>query len=154
MDTNDFEFYPKGETIMLSISKNIYVILTFNLLTIAFLSAIFIQKSHTIYPWHGVGMFIFNVCLATAIIISSYHVGKSLFNTKSNQILSVGFIFASVGFIWFSLSIVGYYSIIQEFSTPSFLINFSVFAIVFLIIPIFAAKPSKILTRLMARKHK
>jgi hypothetical protein len=138
---------------MKSLNKKAYTILAFNILIIAFLSAIFINKSHISYPWHSVGMFVFNACLVAAVIISSYHVGKTLFNTKSNQILSLGFFFTSVGFVLLSVSIVGYYSIIREFSTPSFLINFVVFTTVFLVVPMFAARPSKSLLKLLKKKN-
>jgi hypothetical protein len=98
-------------------------------------------------------MFVFNACLVAAVIISSYHVGKTLFNTKSNQILSLGFFFTSVGFVLLAVSIVGYYSIIREFSTPSFLINFVVFTTAFLVVPMFAARPSKSLLKLLEKKN-
>jgi hypothetical protein len=101
------------------------------------------------YPWHSVGMFVFNACLVAAVIISSYHVGKTLFNTKSNQILSLGFFFTSVGFVQLSIFIVGWYSIIREFNTHSFLINFVVFTTAFLVVPMFAAKPNKFLLKLV-----
>ncbi len=130
-------------------NKNIYTILAFNILVIAFLSAVFINQSHTIFPWHSVGMFVFNACLVAAVIISSYHVGKNLFNTNSDQILSLGFFFTSVGFVILSIGIVGYHSIIGEFRTSSFLINFVVFATTFLIVPIFAARPSKFLSKFL-----
>ncbi len=137
-----------------SINKKAYTILAFNILIIAFLSAIFIQKGHAFSPWHSVGMFVFNSCLAAAVIISSYHVGKTFFNTKSNQILSLGFFFTSVGFVQLSIFVVGYYSIIEGFSTPSFLINFAVFTTAFLVIPMFVAKPNKFLLKLTALVHK
>jgi len=132
-------------------NKNIYTILAFNILVIAFLSAVFINQSHTFYPWHSVGMFVFNACLVVAVIISSYHVGKKLFNTNSDQILSLGFFFTSVGFVILSIGIVGYHSIIREFSTPSFLINFVVFTTTFLIVPIFAARPNKFLSKVLKK---
>ena len=133
--------------------KKAYTILAFNILIIAFLSAIFLQKFQMFYPWHSVGMFVFNACLVAAVIISSYHVGKTLFNTKSNQILSLGFFFTSVGFVQLSIFIVGYYSIIREFNTHSFLINFVVFTTAFLVVPMFAARPSKSLLKLLEKKN-
>jgi len=134
---------------MKSLSKNIYAILVFNTLLIGFLSSVFVNKSHALYPWHSVGMFTFNALLVVAIVISSYHVGKSLFDTKSNQILSFGFFITSTGFILLSVSIVGYFAIIREFNTPSFLINFLVFATAFLIVPLLVAKPNKALAKLL-----
>ncbi len=131
------------------INKNIYTILAFNTLLIGLLSSIFINKSQTLYPWHSVGMFTFNALLVVAIVISSYHAGKSVFNTNSNQILSFGFFITSTGFILLSVSIVGYFAIIREFNTPSFLVNFLVFSIAFLIVPLLAAKPNKTLSKLL-----
>lgn len=127
-------------------------IFTINILSLAFLASIFIQKSHVGYPWHSLGMLVFKACLTATAIISSYHVGKVLFETSNSQILSVGFIFTSVEFIIFSLFIVGYNSIIREFSYPSFFINITVFVIIFLIVPIFAAKPVNFLLRLVNGK--
>jgi hypothetical protein len=135
----------------MSMNKNIYAILVFNTLLIVFLSAVFINKSQVFYPWHSVGMFVFNALLVVTVVISSYHVGKALFNTKSNQILSLGFFITSTGFILLSVSIVGYFAIIREFNAPSFLINFLVFTTAFLIVPMLAAKPSKLLSKILKK---
>ena len=134
------------------LNKSIYSIFVFNILIIAFLSSIFINKSQLFYPWHSIGMFVFSALLVVVVVISSYHIGKAVFNTKNNQILSTGFFFTSIGFVLLLVFIVGWFSIIKEFNASSFLVNFTTFIIVFFIVPIFVSKPNKFLLKFLKNK--
>ena len=127
--------------------KKTYIIILFNILIVAALAAILGQKTHTFYPWHNVVMFVFNAYIVTATIISSYLCGKSLFKTDSSQILSLGFFLTSIGFIILATFVVGLNIIISQFNTFSFINNFAVFVIAFIVIPILTARPNKIFSK-------
>lgn len=127
--------------------KKAYIILILNTLVVSALSVVLSQKTHTLYPWHNVVMFVFSSYVATITIISSYFAGKTIFKSEGKQILSLGFFLTSTGFILLSIFIVGLNLIIKQFDVYSFVNNFAIFSIAYIAIPLLTARPYKLISK-------
>lgn len=95
--------------------------------------------------------FVITVYAATIVVISSYRVGRVIFNRENNKILSTGFFYALIGFMFLSLATLGYLDYVKGFKPVSIVISLLVLVISFVILPMLVARKNTSLLKMISR---
>ncbi len=131
--------------------KRTFTILAFNALIVAILFTPLVQSDVTPKPLADALFFVITVYAATIVVISSYRVGRVIFNRENNKILSVGFFYALIGFMFLSLATLGYLDYVKGFKPVSVVISLLVLVISFVILPMLVARKNTSVLKIISR---
>ena len=132
-----------------------FTILAFNALIVSILFAPFAQVfTNDARPSFVVFLFIISVYAATILIVSSYHVGRVIFNRDNNKILSAGFFYALIGYILLMFATLGYMEYVKGFVSPENIVTATMIVASFVAFPMLAAKPNRRLLKAISRVTK
>ncbi len=132
--------------------KRTFTILVFNSLIVSLLFTPFAQEAATgEKPLSTVFFFIISVYAATIIIVSSYRVGRVVFNRASDKTLGFGFGYALIGYILLMFILLGYARYVEGFVSSEGVIGSIVLITSFVVFPMLAAAPNRKLLKAISR---
>jgi len=131
--------------------KKTYTILAFNALIVSILFAPFAYYIADVKSSFNAFLFIIMTYAATIVIVSSYRVGRVIFNRENSKILSAGFFYVLIGFFFLLILTLGYLDFIQGFKSPKYIVNSIALITSFVLLPMLAAKPNTMLLKAISR---
>jgi hypothetical protein len=131
--------------------KRTFTILAFNALIVSTLFAPLTQSVLNFKPELAVLLFVIMAYAATIVIVSSYRVGRVIFSHESGKILSAGFFFSLIGFIFLTILMLGYLEYVKGYTSPVYIANSTILIVSFVILPMLAARKNTSLLKMISR---